>query len=93
MKSIEKKVGFAEVFLNILRRGSLLKESSIPTAKITAIKLALKEFHKSKDKRLVIYPDSQSSMQSIKYKENHSILKQIYDNIADLQNLDKEIIL
>ena len=33
-------------------------------------------------------------MQSIEYnKENHSILSQIYDIVAELQNQDKQVIL
>ena len=63
-----KKVGFAVVFTDITRREVLPEEAFINTAKMTAIKVALKE----------IYTDSQSSMQSSKYnKENHPILNQI----------------
>ena len=66
-----------------------LKNTSIHTAEIITFKVALMEIHKREDKRWVIYTESQSSMQSIKYnKEN-----QIYDSLAELQTQDKKIIL
>ena len=70
----KKNVGFAAVFTNITRRGALPEEAFIHTTKMTAIKIALKEIYKRKDKKLVIYTDSQRSMKSIKYnKKNHLI--------------------
>ena len=57
-----RKVGFPEVFTDITRRGALPEEVSIPTAEMTAIKVALKEIHKREDKGWAIYTDSQSSM-------------------------------
>ena len=43
---------------------------------------------------MVIYTDVQSSMQSIEYnKENHPILNQMYDILAELHEQDKKIIL
>ena len=57
---------------------------------MTAIKVALKKIHKI----WVIYTNSQSSMQSIEYnRENHPILNQIYDILAELQAQNKKIIL
>ena len=41
------------------------EDASIHTAEMTKIKVSLKEIHKRKDKRWVIYIDSQSFMQSI----------------------------
>ena len=54
---------------------------------MTAIKIVLKEIKKKReDKRWVLYTDFQSSVQSIEYnKENHPILNQIYDILADLK--------
>ena len=76
-----KKVGFASVFTDITRRGTLSEEATIHTAKMTEVKVTLKEIHK----RWVIYTDSQSSLQSIEYnKEYHPILNQIY--ITSYQN-------
>ena len=50
---------------------------------MTAIKIILKEIQKTEDKN-ELYTDSQSFMQSIEYnKENHPILNQIYDILAD----------
>ena len=73
---------------------ALLEETSIHTAKMTSIKVALKEIHKRENKRWVIYTDSQSYMQSIEYnRENHSILNQIYNILAELQAQDRKIIL
>ena len=70
-KNMGKKVGFATVFIDITRRGSLTEEASLHTTEMTAIKVALKEIHRSEDKKWVIYKDSQRSMQSIEYsKEN-----------------------
>ena len=61
---------------------------------MTAIKVALKEIPKREDKRCVIYTDCQSSMQFIEYnEENHQILNQIYDVLAELQAQDKKITL
>ena len=84
-KNTGKKVGFAAVFTDIIRRGVLLEEASIHTAEMTAIKIELKEIYKSEDKKQVIFTDSQISMQSIKYnKENHLILNVIYDILAEI---------
>ena len=53
---------------------------------MTAIKVSLKKIHKGEDKKWVINTLSQSSMQSIENnKENHQILNQIYDILAELQ--------
>ena len=43
MKSIGKKVGFAAVFMVIIRRWALIKEAYIYTAKMIAMKIILKE--------------------------------------------------
>ena len=42
-----RMVGFLAVFTDISRSGALLEVASIHTAKITAIKVALKEIHKT----------------------------------------------
>ena len=77
----ERKI--AQIFLQIR---TLPEEASIHTAEMTAIKVAFKEIQKRKDKRWVIYTDSQSSMQAMETnKENHSILNQIYNVLLDLQ--------
>ena len=60
-----KKIGFATVFTDIIRRGVLPEEAFIHTDKMTSIKVALKEIHK----RWVIYTDSQSYMQSIEFNK------------------------
>ena len=52
---------------DITRRWSLPEETFIHTTELIAIKVVLKEIHKREEKRWVIYTDSQSSMQSIKY--------------------------
>ena len=43
---MEMKVGFAALFIDITRRGSIIEESSIHSAEMTAINIALKEIHK-----------------------------------------------
>ena len=63
-----RKVGFAVVFTDITEKMPLPEEGSIYTAEMTAIKVALKEIHEKEDKRWIIYTDSQSSMQSMEYK-------------------------
>ena len=45
-KSMGKKIGFATVFTDIIRRGVLPEEAFIHTDKMTSIKVALKEIHK-----------------------------------------------
>ena len=93
-KNPGKKVGLAAVFEDTTRRGTLPEESSIHTAEMTAIKIALREVLKKKEKSWVIYTDSQSSMQAIESnKENHPILNQIYDLLADLKEQKKQITL
>ena len=51
---MQKKVGFAAVFINTTRRWAQSEKTSINTVKMAAIKIALKEIHK----RWVIYTDS-----------------------------------
>ena len=59
----------------------------IYTAEMTAIKIAMKEIQKREDTRWVIYTDSLSSMLAIENnRENHPILNQIYDILAEFQN-------
>ena len=59
---------------------------------MTTIKVALKEIDKRKNKRWVIYTDSQNSTQSIENnKENQPILDLIHDILAELQAQDKKI--
>ena len=74
--SMIKNVDFAAVFTYITRKGALPEEASIHTAKMTIIKVALKEIYKREEKGWVICTDFQSSMQTIEYnKENHSNLQ------------------
>ena len=74
LKSIGKNLGFAALFTNIIRRDAMPEEAFIHTAKMTVIKITLKEIQK----RWVLYTDSQSFMQSIEYKkENRPILNHI----------------
>ena len=47
----KKKVGFATVFTDIIRREVMFKEAFISTAKITAIKITLKMIRKRENKR------------------------------------------
>ena len=55
---------------------------------------AVKEIKKREGNNWVIYTDSQSSIQAIESnKENHPILNQIYDILADLQEQEKQITL
>ena len=63
------KVCFAAIFTYITRRADLPEETFLHTAKMTAIKVALKEIHKINDKRWVIYTYFQSSMQPIEYNK------------------------
>ena len=59
---------------------------------MTAIETAMKEIRGRDDMRWVIYTDSLSSMLAIENnKENHPILNQIYDILAELQNQGKQI--
>ena len=51
---MQKKVGFAAVFINTTRRWAQSEKTSINTVKMAAIKIALKEIHK----RWVIYTHS-----------------------------------
>ena len=65
------------------------EEASIHTAEITAVREIKKE-----EMRWVIYSDSLSSMLTIENnRENHSILNQIYDILAQLHNQIKQITL
>ena len=74
-----RKICFAAVFIDIIRRRALSEKASIHTVEITAIKIALNEIHKREDKRWVKYTDPQSCMQFIEYnKENHPIYKTRY---------------
>ena len=89
-KNPEIKVGLTAVFEDATRRGTLSEEASIHTAEMTAIKIALKEIKKNKGDSWVIYTDSQSSMQAIECnKENHPIINQIYDILADIKEQKK----
>ena len=75
-------VGFAAVYADTTRRVVLHNKAFIHTAKMTAIKINLKEVHK----RWVKYKEYQSYMHSIDYKkENHRILNQICDILTELQ--------
>ena len=60
-KSTGRKVGFAAVFTDITRRGTLPEEASIHTAEMTA----MKEIRVRDEMRWVIYTDSLSSMLAI----------------------------
>ena len=73
LKSIGKQ-GFAAIFMDITRREALHEEASIHTAKMTIIKIAVKEIYKKADKRQIIYIDFQSFMQSIEYKKENHVL-------------------
>ena len=57
-KSIVRKEGFAEVFADITRKGTLPEEAFIHTAEMTAIKIAMIKIQKREDMREVIYTDS-----------------------------------
>ena len=81
-----------QYFPDITRRGSLPEEASIHTAELAAIKTAMREIMVKDDMRWVIYTDSLSSMLAIENnKENHPILIQIYDILAELRNQGKQI--
>ena len=54
-KSTGRKVGFAAVFTDITRRGSLPEEASIHKAEMTAIKIAMKEIREREERRWVLY--------------------------------------
>ena len=49
------KLGFAVLFTDISRKIVLPEESSIQTVKMTEVKIVLKEIHKRKDNRWVMY--------------------------------------
>ena len=54
----------------------------------------MREIHNRENKQCIIYTDSLSSMQSIKFnRQNHPLLNQIYDMLAKLKNQGKHIIL
>ena len=80
-------VGFAAVFIDIIRRRALSEEASIHTAKMTGIKKALKEVYKREDKGWEIYTHSWSfyAVHQIQQK-NYPISNQIFDILAELQN-------
>ena len=72
----------------------LAEEDSIHTVEMTAIKVSLKEIHKRKEKRWILYTASQSYMHFIKYNIYiHPIWSQIYDILPEIQAPDKKIIL
>ena len=48
-KSIVRKEGFAEVFADITRKGTLPEEAFIHTAEMTAIKTAMREIQKKRE--------------------------------------------
>ena len=58
LHSIGKKVDFTAVFTVIDGSGALPEEAFIHTAKMTAIKIALKEIQKKEDKRWVMHTES-----------------------------------
>ena len=59
---------------------------------MTAIETTMKEIRVRDGMRWVIYTDSLSSMLAIENnRENHPILNQIYDILAELQNQGKQI--
>ena len=85
-KNPGKKVGLAAVFEDMTKRGALLEEASVHTAEMKAIKTALKETKKKEGNNWVIYTDSKNNIQAIESnKENHPILNQIHDILADLK--------
>ena len=63
LKNMRKKLGFAAVFADIIKRGALHDEAPIYTAEMTA----LRKIHNRQDKRWSIYPDLVSSLQAIEY--------------------------
>ena len=78
-KNTGRKVGFAAVFTDITKRGTLPEEASIHTAEMTAIETAMKEIRVRNEMRCVIYTDSLSSLLAIENnRENHPILNQTY---------------
>ena len=58
-KSSRRKVGYADVFTNVTKRGALPEEASIHTAEMIAIKVGLKEIQKVKTKISNIYRHSE----------------------------------
>ena len=84
------KVGYAAVFTDTTRRGTLPEEASIHTAEMTA----MKEMKEREDIGWVIYTDSLSSMLAIEnIRENCPILNQIYDILTELHNQEKQLTL
>ena len=82
-KNTGKKIGYAAVFTDTTRRGTLPGEASIHTAEMTA----MKEIKVREDIRWIIYTDSLSSIIPIESnREIHPILNQIYDILTQLIN-------
>ena len=70
------------------------EEISIHTAKMRAIKTAMRKINEREDIRWAMYTDSLNSMLAIKNNsENHPILNQIYDILTELHNQGKEFTL
>ena len=67
-KSTGRKLGFAAVFLE--RRGTLPDESSIHTAEMTTIKIAMRGKQKREDMRWEIHTDSLSSTEQQRKPSN-----------------------
>ena len=85
-KSTERKVGFATVFADITRR------SFHPHSSNDNNKNNNERDTKREDIRWAIYTDSLSPILAIENnRENHSILNQIYDILAELHNQEKLI--
>ena len=76
--------------MDITSRETLQEEAFIHTAEMTA----MREIQKREDMRWVIYTDSLCSMLTTQnIRENHSILNQIYDILAELYNQGKQVTL
>ena len=59
---------------------------------MAVLRIAMKEIGKREDLRWIIYTDSLSSMLDIENNtENHPILNQIYDILAELHKQGKQI--
>ena len=70
------------------------EEISIHTAKMRAIKTAMRKINEREDIRWAMYTDSLNSMLAIKNNsENHPILNQIYDILTELYNQGKQLTL
>ena len=87
-----KNVAFAAVFNNTTIHRALSLKTSIYTAKMSAIRIALKRIKQKREQNWTVHTNSESSVKTIwTEKSQFSILNKIYDVAAELQEQGKQI--